>query len=148
MAERETDTRIILDALKESALVTKDFHRQNENRLGAIESEQRRQGEILQQYLVKKESWEQVQAEFSGQNSLHVQIAALRYEISTSKHQMQEIQNKCEEDMERVEERREQQDALEERRQAQHKSNVTKLWVAMIAGISGLLMAVIELFKK
>lgn len=144
--------RHLIDQLEKIGEATQHMHVQNEGRLLALMVKVDRHGEILQQYLVRQESWAKMQEEFSGPKGLYVQIANLGSEFASAKAEMEMLRAECRKEVREFREQREAQDQREQIREQEHENNQTKIWAALITGvlaaITSIALGIIELFKK
>jgi len=163
----------ILNAIRETAQITREMHQRNEGRLAEMEMELRRHTGILDRYLVKQEAIQKVLDEFSGANSLYVQFGDFRSELKTAKAQvsafeaqvnavkqeytqkMREMTERREQEMRQMEERRAHQEELdtkreeaEAQRQREHEKNQYGMWMALIAGGFSVLKMLVDFLKK
>jgi hypothetical protein len=153
MGEQMTyNTSLILNAIRDTAQVTKEMHVRNEERLEVLEGQLRKHADILGQYLIKQEAWERLQAEFSGSNSFYVQISTLRMELTRAKEVVAQIQAECANELRSLIEGREKREEDEAQRQREHEKNVSNMRTALISSFSAIALALIQLamqfFKK
>src|SRR5882724_11092427 len=143
---------VLVQALEEIARTTQEIHRQDETRLFALIGKVERHGEILQQYLIHRDSWEKTQAEFTGPKSLYVQLSALAHELAAAKEQVLALKEECATELKELVDRKADEKKFEVQRQIQHDNNQAKIKTAYVsaflAAVTSIGLALIELLKK
>lgn len=146
------DTDRILNAIRDTAQVTKDMHQRNETRLEVMERQLQKHNGLLDQYLIKQEAWERLQQEFSGPKSFYVQLSVLQGELTRANEVVAAIRTECANELRKLIEGREEREQEEEQRKRDHENNSAKVRLALIAAFGTMITSIsailLEIFKK
>jgi hypothetical protein len=156
MVEHERSTsaelRPLILALEDIGKSTQEMHRQNEGRLIALMQKVDRHNEIIQQYLIKQDSWEKIQADFTGPTSFHVQLSMVRGDIAHLRSQITDLKQEWEVKIDELLEQQHKDRQLEVQRRLEHENNQTRIKTAyigaLIAAATSLAVTLLELLKR